>query len=286
MPDSRVSSLHPLVLPTSTKSEFFNASPPGEPGLAMFLNAGDPPLDVLRDLVHMLDYCRVDCLEIAVPFPNSPTDGPVIQRSARRALDHGVGLDEVLSFINGIHAELKHLKVVLLADWSYTVKPVGLPDFLVRVQHSGSDALLVHGLPPRLRPGYYEAARRLGLPIVTTCYANSAVNVLADAGRHASAYLYLVSRYGRTGTGPAADYPALSGVLATLRRMTEARIAVGFGVATRADIEATRAVGADAVIVGSAGVSRVESALAGSRNVVDVLYEFLGELRPKLPFPS
>lgn len=234
----------------------------------------------------MLDYCRVDCLELAVPFPNSPTDGPVIQRSAQRALGHGVGLDEVLNFIDDIHAELKHLKVVLLADWSYTVKPVGLPDFLARVRHSGSNGLLVHGLPPRLRPGYYEAAHRAGLPIVTTCYANSAVNVLAEVGRYASAYLYLVSRYGRTGTGPVIDYPALSGVLATLRTMTEARIAVGFGVATRADLDALRAVGADAVIVGSAGVARVESALADRRNVVDVLHEFLDDLRPQRLSPS
>ncbi len=234
----------------------------------------------------MLDDCRVDCLELAVPFPDSPTDGPVILRSARRALSHGVGLDEVLDFITDIQAELKHLKVVLLADWSYTVKPVGLPDFLARVRHSGSDGLLVHALPPRLRPSYYEAAHRVGLPIVTTCYANSAVDVLAEAGRHAAAYLYLVSRYGRTGTGPLIDYPAVSGAVATLRTMTEAPIAVGFGVATRADLDALRAVGADAVIVGSAGVRRVECALTDSRSVVDVLHEFLGELRPYGPSPS
>jgi tryptophan synthase alpha chain len=252
----------------------------------MFLNAGDPPLNVLRDLVHMLDGCQVDCLELAVAFPDSPTDGPVIRRSARRALEHGVGLDEVLNFLDDIRPGLKHLKVALLADWSYTVKPMGLADFLARVQHSGSDGLLVHGLPPRLRSGYYETADRLGLPIVTTCYANSAVGVLAEAGRHASAYLYLVSRYGRTGTGPATDYPALSGVLTTLRTMTRARIATGFGVATRADVAAMRAVGADAVVVGSAAVSRVESALAGGRNVVDALYEFLDDLRPGLLSPS
>ena len=286
MPDRAGGVFRPLTWHAGTRSGFFEATPPGQPGLVMFLNAGDPPLNVLRDVVHMLDDCQVDCLELAVPFPDSPTDGPVIQRSARRALEHGVGLDEVLNFMGEIRPGLKHLQVVLLADWSYTVKPVGLADFLTRVQHSGSDGLLVHGLPPRSRPGYYEVADRLGLPIVTTCYANSAVSVLAEAGRHASAYVYLVSRYGRTGTGPATDFSALSNVLATLRTVTQARIAVGFGVATRADVAAMHAVGADAVIVGSAAVSRVESALAGDRNVVDVLHEFLGGLRPRLSIPS
>lgn len=272
----------PVTLPISAGSRFFRAPTPGRPGLVMFLNAGDPPLDVLRDLVHMFDECRVDCLELAVPFPNSPTDGPVVQRSARRALGQGAELDGVLNFINEIRAELNHLKVVLLADWGYTVKPVGLHDFLIRVQHSGSDGLLVHGVPPLVRSGYYEDAHRLALPIVTTCYVNSTSTVLEEAGRHASAYLYLVSRYGRTGTGRAPEYSALSRVLATLRTMTEARIAVGFGVATRADLEAMGAIGADAVIVGSAGVLRVERALAGNRNVVEVFREFLDELRPDL----
>ena len=63
---------------------FFAEPPPGRPGLAVFLNAGDPPLDVLQELVLRLDHLRVDCLELAVPFPNSPSDGPVIRESADR----------------------------------------------------------------------------------------------------------------------------------------------------------------------------------------------------------
>jgi acyl carrier protein len=53
--------------------------------LALFLNAGDPAFDVLERIVLALDEEGVDCLELAVPFPDSPTDGPTIRRSARRA---------------------------------------------------------------------------------------------------------------------------------------------------------------------------------------------------------
>ena len=67
-------------------SAFFADRPAGRTGLALFLNAGDPPLDVFRELVLMLDACKIDCLELAVPFPNSPSDGPVIRESAARAL--------------------------------------------------------------------------------------------------------------------------------------------------------------------------------------------------------
>ena len=65
---------------------FFADRQPGRPGLALFLNAGDPPLEVFRELVLMLDEAKVDCLELAIPFPNSASDGPVIERSSEMAI--------------------------------------------------------------------------------------------------------------------------------------------------------------------------------------------------------
>jgi len=259
-------------------SEFFAERRTGEPGLAVFLNAGDPPFDALGDLAFVLDACRVDCLELAVPFPNSVSDGPVIRRSARRALEHGADLDKVLAFVQAIRPQLSHLKIALLADWSYTVKALPLREFLSRVQSAGSDALLIHGLPPRLRDEYYEMAHHLDQPIVTTCYASSAVDTLEEAGRHASAYLYLVAYYGRTGAAPPPDYRALSPVIHALRGMTKAPIAVGFGVKSRSHIRALGEVGADAAIVGSSAVSCVEQALAHGGDVVGNFYDFLLEL--------
>lgn len=266
-------------------AEFFTQRPSGEPGLALFLNAGDPPLPVLADVVRMLDEQRVDCLELAVPFPNSFTDGPVVRRSAERALTRGVGLPEVLGFLAEVVPDLHHLKIVLLVDWSHTVKPTSLPDFLGRVRDSAAHALLVHGLPPRLRPQYYDLAGQLRLPLVSTCYANSAPAVQEESARQASAYLYLVAHYGRSGTAPAAGYDTLAGVLPALRANTTAPIAVGFGVRDRGDVLALQAIGADAVIVGSAGVSVVDSCSERPSMVAGALSEFVRRLRPGLTHP-
>ena len=257
---------------------FFAQRPPGRPGLALFLNAGDPPLDVFADLVRMLDVNRVDCLELAIPFPNSPTDGPVIRESASRALADGVDTQSVLDFIARIRPELSHLKIALLADWSYSIKPAPMQEFLERVQASGADGLLVHGLPPRLKQQYYEAASTTGQPIVTTCYANSDSAVIAEAGDHASAYIYLVAHYGRSGTVGPPDHSTLVPVLEALRERTTVPIAVGFGVKKRADIDGLGAVGADAAIVGSAGVARIAEARANGRNVIEDFHGFLADL--------
>ncbi|MGH3720055.1 MAG: tryptophan synthase subunit alpha [Pseudonocardiaceae bacterium] len=258
-------------------SAFFADRHPGDIGLAVFLNAGDPPLDQLEDLVLQLDACRVDCLELAVPFPDSVSDGPVIRRSARRALEGGIDLDATLAFVASVRPRLSHLKIALLADWSHTARALPPREFVGRVQSAGADALLLHGLPPRLRQGYYETAHLLGQPIVSTCYATSADAVLDEAGRHGSAYLYLAAHYGKTGAGPA-DYGALAPVITALRRRTEIPIAVGFGVRDRSHLAALRDVGADAAIVGSTWVAHIERAVLEHRDLLQDVRVLLADL--------
>nr|WP_042186376.1 tryptophan synthase subunit alpha [Kibdelosporangium sp. MJ126-NF4]CEL17238.1 Tryptophan synthase alpha chain [Kibdelosporangium sp. MJ126-NF4]CTQ91532.1 Tryptophan synthase alpha chain (EC 4.2.1.20) [Kibdelosporangium sp. MJ126-NF4] len=262
-------------------AEFFDQTADGEPGLALFLNAGDPPLDVLADLVFMLDDAGVDCLELAVPFPGSVTDGPVIRRSHERALALGVGLDEVLTFISNVRPKLHRLRIALLADWSYSIKSRPMAEVVGDIADAGADGLLLHAVPPRVRPGYYQATKDAGLPVVATCYHKvSTQQVMAEATEHATAYLYLVAQYGRSGTAPVDGYADLAGTIAELRLDTHVPIAVGFGVKTRADVTTVHALGADAVIVGSAGVARVEEALAYSRDVVKEFADFVRSVHP------
>lgn len=255
--------------------DFFRPRPGGQPGLAIFLNAGDPPLPVLAELVPMLDESQVDCLELAVPFPDSPSDGPVVRRSADRALAQGIGIEQVLAFIGSCRPGLRHLRVALLADWSHTIRAQPLPDFARRVADSGADGLLAHGIPPRLRPEYYETAQRIGLPVVTTCYTNSSPEVMSDAAAHATAYLYLVAHYGRSGRQPVGGYRCLRAPVAALRAATREPIAVGFGLRSRADVAAVRDIGADAAVVGSAGILRIEQAVAAGRSVVSDFQNFV-----------
>jgi tryptophan synthase alpha chain len=250
-------------------STFFAQRRPGRPGLALFLNAGDPPLETFRQLILMLDAAQVDCLELAVPFPNSPTDGPVIRESANRALADGVDREAVLAFVESVRPELSHLKIALLADWSHSIKGTPMREFLERVRSAGADGLLVHALPPRVRQEYYEAAKLVGQPIVTTCYATSDPAVIAEAAEHGSAYIYLVAHYGRSGTVGPPDHSELVPVLQALRERTNVPVAVGFGVKRAEDIAGLGEVGADAAIVGSTCVARVSEARAAGRDVVE-----------------
>ncbi|WP_436498890.1 tryptophan synthase subunit alpha [Actinokineospora sp. HUAS TT18] len=256
---------------------FFPGRGPADIGLALFLNAGDPPLSVLPDLLQMLDESEVDCLELAVPFPNSITDGPVIRQSADRALAEGTDLDAVLKCLDSVR--LRHTRIALLADWSHTVRPLGLQEFVATVRDAAVDGLLVHGLPPLRRAAYREATAEAGVQVVATCYPRSASAVLTESAATASAYLYLVAHYGRTGSAPAAGFTHLGAVIDDLRDRTDAPIAVGFGVRGPAEVAALAAAGADAAVVGSAAVAVVERALAERRDAVEDLAGFVATLK-------
>lgn len=262
-------------------NSFFTGRPPGTPGLVLFLNAGDPPLRNLPRLAEALDALGVDCLELAVPFPNSATDGPVIRRSAHRALSDGVDLDRVLAAVERIRPRMRRMRVVLLADWSYTVRPLGIGAFVRRVRDQGADGLLVHGLPPRGRDAYLGAVRETGLPSVTTCYAGSDPAVVARAAAEATAFVYLVAYYGRSGGAGRIDPRSVAAAAAELRKRTDVPIAVGFGVSGAADTERMHRLGADAVVVGSAAVESVERSLAERRDFVHALEDLVRRLRSK-----
>lgn len=259
-------------------SEFFAGGRRGRPGLALFLNAGDPPLEVLTELVPMLDRSGVDCLELAVPFPDSPTDGPVIRRSAERALRGGTGLDQTLDFVRTVRGRLDRLKIALLVDWSHTVRPVGVERLSRAAVEAGVDGLLVHGSPPRQRPHLQEEIVRAGLPLITTCYGDSAPDVVRSAALTAGGYVYLVAHRERSGSPAGSGYRQLAPVVADLKRLSTKPVAVGFGVRSAADLTAIGETGADAAVVGSAAVARVERSLAENRDPTVDLQDFVQEL--------
>lgn len=262
-------------------AEFFHRADgvPG-PGLALFVNAGDPPLCALDDLVLMLDEEGVDCLELAVPFPDSVTDGPVIRRSARRALRQGAELADVLAFVARVRPRLRNLRIALLADFGHSLRHRRPAEAAREIADSGADGLLVHAVPPRLQARWYAAVHEAGLPVVTTCYQQSPEPTKAAAAAAATAYVYLVAQYGRSGTAPAAGHAGLAGTVAALKARTACPVAVGFGVRSRDDVEAVRATGADGVIVGSAAVQRIEDALLLGIDAIPPLKEFIRSLRP------
>ena len=61
--------------------------------LITFITAGDPDLNNSKKILLNLPKAGADIIEIGVPFIDPMADGPIIQKSYKRALLKGVNLD-------------------------------------------------------------------------------------------------------------------------------------------------------------------------------------------------
>ena len=70
-----------------------------KPALITFITAGDPDLNNSKKILLNLPKAGADIIEIGVPFTDPMADGPIIQKSYKRALLKGVNLDSVLKLV-------------------------------------------------------------------------------------------------------------------------------------------------------------------------------------------
>src|SRR5262249_36898819 len=74
----------------------------GRKAFIPFITAGDPSLDATAALIRRLADAGASLIEIGFPYSDPIADGPVIQASYARALEHGIRADEVFECIREV----------------------------------------------------------------------------------------------------------------------------------------------------------------------------------------
>src|SRR5271170_929261 len=77
----------------------------GKKGFIVYIGAGDPNLDVTRELALAFDKVGVDILELGVPFSDPLADGLVNQLAAQRGLESGTTPPKVLETVVAIRRQ-------------------------------------------------------------------------------------------------------------------------------------------------------------------------------------
>lgn len=224
------------------------------PGLVAYITCGDPDLDTSRDVALGAIEAGADVIELGVPFSDPVADGPVIQRASERALQHGTTLAGVLDIAKQIRA--KSDAGLIIFSYLNPILQFGLHRFCATAAEAGVDGVLVTDMPIEEASTYLKAMKAHKLAPVFLAAPTSTDERLRQIARHSRGFVYAISRTGITGARQdvASDAHLL---VERLRGFTKLPIAVGFGVSTP---EQFREVGsfADAVVVGSAIVQRVE----------------------------
>jgi tryptophan synthase alpha chain len=264
-------------------SRFAELKAAGRTALIPFVTAGDPNREVTVPLMHAMVQAGADLIELGVPFSDPMADGPVIQRASERALEHHVSLHDVLGMVREFRTRDNATPVVLMG-YLNPIEVMGYRAFARQAVEAGVDGVLTVDSPPEEGGEYLPNLREAGLDpiylIAPTTSAERARRICAAA----TGFVYYVSIKGVTGASHL-QVDAVAEKLEQIRAVTDLPVGVGFGIKDAETASAVAGV-ADAVIVGSALVSRVEALADRPGEIPGAVAGLLASMRLAMDQPS
>lgn len=225
--------------------------------LIPYITAGDPAPPLTVPLMRALVEAGADILELGVPFSDPMADGPVIQRSAERALANGVGLADVIGMVRAFRERDPDTPVVLMG-YANPIEAMGGEKFLAAAVSAGVDGVIVVDYPPEEAAPFAAMAKSKGIDPIFLLAPTSTPSRIREVARVGAGYLYYVSLKGVTGAA-SLDLADVANRIPLLRAATQLPIGVGFGIR---DAQSARRVAeiADAVVIGSRIIQEIEAA--------------------------
>ena len=245
-----------------------------QPGLVIYLTAGDPDLSTTRDMAIAAIDNGADVIELGVPFSDPLADGPVIQRASERAVARGTRLSDVLGICREIREARPQAGIILFSYLNPVVR-MGMEAFAKAAKAAGADGVLLTDMIVEEAEEYLRVMRAYDLAPVFLAAPTSPDERLKAIAEVSRGFVYAISRVGITGTQTelAVDAEAL---VKRLKQFTDLPIALGFGISTPEHVK-TVAGFADAAVVGSAIVGLVEKTPANE--AAKAVGEFVKHLR-------
>lgn len=255
------------------ESVFDTLASGGRKAFIPYITAGDPDLASTLKMLHVLEACGADMIEVGVPFSDPSADGPVIQAAMERALKKGTTLSGILQTVSEFRRS-SSLPVILMGYFNpfYAYR---IERFAAHARESGVSAVLTVDLPPEEAGEFSTTLGKRGIPsifLATPLTDTKRMAVLKKMGR---GFIYLVSVTGVTGE----RHDLTDGLPATARQIrqeTGLPVVLGFGISGPPMIR--RYYGdVDGFVVGSAIVKRWEEA-ASDPEAQEELMSFIASL--------
>ncbi len=234
----------------------------GRSAFVPFVTAGDPDRETSAAILARLPALGADLIELGMPFSDPMADGPSIQAGGERALRAGQTMAGTLAMASAFREGDADTPLVLMGYFN-PIYRYGAEAFVSDAKEAGVDGLIVVDLPPEEDEELQVPAEAAGLALIRLVAPTTDDARLGRILANCAGFVYYVSVTGITGTKSAMTRDVAAG-LARVRKATDLPVAVGFGVRNAG--QASEIAGfADAVVVGSAIVQRIESTLVDGR---------------------
>jgi tryptophan synthase alpha chain len=233
----------------------------GRAGIKLMAHAvvGYPDMGTSARILAAMAASGADIVEAQLPFSDPSADGKSIVEANYAALKSGSSTRDCLSLLEALRAKTD--APILIMSYLNPLLAYGVDALVDRMSKAGLDGLIVPDYPddePELALAEKCAVSGLALvPLIAPTTSYERAQGLAAAS--SSPFLYIVMRLGVTGRKTELDAASLDR-LASLKALTGKRIAAGFGIRERGQIEALEGA-ADCAIVGSALVDAARTAV-------------------------
>lgn len=245
-----------------------------EAALIPFITAGDPDLATTLKIMRALEQGGADCIELGIPFSDPTADGPTIQRASERALKKPISLPAIFRLLRQFRAGSK--VPVILFGYFNPIFRFGLEKFTRQAAEAGADGVLCVDLPPEESAELQRWTDGAGLDLIFLLAPTSGPDRIRLVARKGRGFIYYVSVTGVTGARRALD-DNLREQIERVRKASALPVGVGFGISTPKQA-AWIAGFADAAVVGSALVERIEKA-KGSSEKANQAGAFIAQLK-------
>lgn len=221
--------------------------------------AGYPNLETSEKLLELMVKNGVDFVEIQIPFSDPVADGPTIMKANQMALESGTKVEDCFKLMKKVTLKLRDKNgqknipnsKFLFMTYFNIVHHYGVEKFCKRAAECGCYGLIVPDMPidEEGQEKYLENCKRYGLKAIQIISPLTPERRLKKIAKSADGFVYCVSRFGTTGQEAALN-PKLSAYLKKVKKYIKVPLAVGFGISTKAHVEAVWK-GADIAVIGS-----------------------------------
>ena len=258
----------------ATKFAEFKKS--GHKALIPFITAGDPNPEFTVPMMHAMVEAGADIIELGVPFSDPMADGPVIQRASERALEHKMSLRRTLEIVSQFRTNNQTTPVVLMG-YANPVEAMGFESFALAAKNAGVDGVLTVDLPPEEAQECAALLNSHNIDQIFLLAPNSSTDRIKKMDSVGSGFLYYVSVKGITGAGNL-DTSDVQRKLIDIRANTQLPVGIGFGIKDAETAKVIASLG-DAVVVGSALISKIEANLSAPEVARQEIIELLKSMR-------
>ena len=249
----------------------------GETALICYVVAGYPDTETSKQVINSLVNGGADIIEVGIPFSDPIADGPTIQAASNAALKKGMTPQKALHLIRSVRK--RHPNLPLLAmTYSNILIRAGMEKFISSSKQCELDGFILPDMPVEEADIYKSTATKYGLATVFLVSPNTPEARLRKIVASTTGFLYIVSVYGITGARNSFQEYTINTIRA-VKKLSGAKVpvAVGFGISKPIHVKSITAAGADAVIIGSALISKISD--ESGKNMLQDLQYFASSMK-------